>query len=316
MRKITWVAAALLLFLLPSLVSCSGDGRPRPGNLGELLPLDREAGDWVRESEAREFKGDDLYIHINGGAEIYLEYGFRSVVIQDYRSPESAGISLEIFEMSGPESAYGMYSFKTTGRGEAVDLGDGGEIESYYLNFWKGPYLVTVTGFDEDVRTRKGLVAIAEAVEGKISVSGEKPLLAKALLAVGFEPGRIRYFKGFLGLASVYSFETARGLDFEAGARAETGDGNLLVVLSYGSAPAAERSFAELRDYVGASTRFKGSRTMAPDLAVAVDGKDRPLVLGTRGDAILLAVGTEPENARGLFDLVFEVLTEIRPPAP
>jgi hypothetical protein len=311
MRKTIWVAAAVLLSSLTSVVSCSGDGRSGPGNLGGLLPLDREAGDWVRESDLQEFKGDDLYLHIDGGAEIYLEYGFRSVVIQDYGSPESAGISLEIFEMSGPESAYGMYSFKTTGRGEVLDLGGGGELESYYLNFWKGPYLVTVTGFDEDVRTRKGLVAIAEAVEAKIKVSGEKPPLAKAFLAMGFEPGKIRYIKGFLGLASVYSFETARGLDFQDGARAETGDGNLLVALSYGSAAAAERAFAELRDYVDASTRFKGSRTVAPDLAVAIDGKDRPVVLGTRDRTILLAVGTEPENARGLFDLLFEILADI-----
>ncbi len=285
-------------------------------DISALVPGDSVVAGWTRDGASQNFEGGDLYIYIDGGAEIYLEYGFGRVVVQDFKRSDGKSLSLEIFEMSGPESAYGMYSFKTSGTGRALEIGDGAELESYYLNFWKGPYVVTVTGFDEDERTLEGLVALAKSVEAEIPTSSEKPRLARALLLMGVEPGRIRTIKGLLGLASFYSFDTARGLDFKAGAGAKAADGNVLLVLEYDSASLAGQAFSELRDHLATSTRFKGVRTPGPERVVAIDGRDRPLVLTTKGAYLFAAIGTEPEKSRGLFDLLFDILTEIRSPAP
>ncbi|MCK7482485.1 MAG: hypothetical protein M0C28_39200 [Candidatus Moduliflexus flocculans] len=57
-------------------------GRP----LRAYLPSDGAAPGWTQDGEPQEFEGEDLYTYIDGGAEIYQEYGFRRVVVQDYRN--------------------------------------------------------------------------------------------------------------------------------------------------------------------------------------------------------------------------------------
>ena len=79
--------------------------------------------------------------------------------------------------MTSPESAYGMYTFKTSAQGDVLPIGDEALLEGYYMNFWKGNFLVTLTGFDEDQETVKGLLGIARAVDAKIIIRGEKPHL-------------------------------------------------------------------------------------------------------------------------------------------
>ena len=116
---------------------------------------------WSRDGAPQEFVGEDLYTYIDGGAEIYQEYGFRRMVVQDYRSPAGKSVSLEIFEMETPAAAYGMFTFKRSGQGRIVPLGSGTELEDYYLNFWKGRFLVTLTGFDATTPTIDGLLAVA-----------------------------------------------------------------------------------------------------------------------------------------------------------
>jgi len=53
--------------------------------------------------------GQDFRDHMKGSGEMYLEYGFRSLLVQDIRW-NSEHIILEAFEMTDPTSAYGVYS--------------------------------------------------------------------------------------------------------------------------------------------------------------------------------------------------------------
>lgn len=307
----------VILFLLGMLaVFCSGSDFAAEEELSALLPAPISIPGWARDGQPREFRGDDLYIYIDGGAEIYLEYGFRRVLIQDYESAGGKSLSLEIFEMSGPDSAYGMFSFKASGRGKEIDLGDGSELDSYYLNFWKGPYLVTITGFDEDRPTAEGLIALGRSVSHNIRESSKRPRLAETLVRLGYEPGGVRFIKGFLGLASLYSFGTARGLDFKSGARGIDAGGDGLIVLDYGSDGAAREAFSELKDYLRTSGRFSPREFRAPDMVVAVDGKNRVLSLSAGGSYLLLSVDTPADRAESLFRLVLEKLSEDPEPGP
>ena len=91
--------------------------------LRSYLPSGQEAGEWKADGPPQEFKGEDLYLYIDGGAEIYREYGFEEVLVQEYRDREGKGLSLEIFRMTSPESAYGMYTFKRSSRGTPIRSG-------------------------------------------------------------------------------------------------------------------------------------------------------------------------------------------------
>ena len=72
-----------------------------------------------------------MYEYINGGAEIYHEYGFRQVLMQDFKSRSGKAVSLEIFEMEDAESAYGIYTFKTSLEDERLILGSDAQLSDY-----------------------------------------------------------------------------------------------------------------------------------------------------------------------------------------
>ncbi len=85
------------------------------GNAQPKLPL-IAAGDLpgvAIEKEAA-YEGKALYGYIDGGAELYLEYGFRRAVVQDLASG-GYHIHLEVFEMISCEAAAGIFSVSSQG---------------------------------------------------------------------------------------------------------------------------------------------------------------------------------------------------------
>ena len=92
------------------------------------VKLPKQVEGWMAEGLPLEYKGEDLFLYINGGAEIYHEYGFNNVIVQDYKDRDNRLISLEMYGMNSPESAYGMYTFKRSQEGKKLELGDGGRF--------------------------------------------------------------------------------------------------------------------------------------------------------------------------------------------
>jgi len=60
------------------------------------------------------YNGKALYGYIDGGAELYYEYGFRSAVVQEVLQ-DSLRIHLEVFEMDSPAGAAGIFSVTSQG---------------------------------------------------------------------------------------------------------------------------------------------------------------------------------------------------------
>jgi hypothetical protein len=55
------------------------------------------------------YSGPALYGYIDGGAELYLEYGFKKLGRQEVRSAKET-IVVEIYQMAGANEAYGIFS--------------------------------------------------------------------------------------------------------------------------------------------------------------------------------------------------------------
>lgn len=296
MRSLAVLALAGCLVM-----SCAPDRAAlRKGSLLDLLPKGEAAG-WARDGAPEEYEGQALYIYINGGAEIYHEYGFRRVVLQDYESPPGGSVSLEIFEMGTPEAAYGMFTFKRSGKGRTVPLGNGSELESYYLNFWKGRYLVTLTGFDEEPATAEGLLAIGKAVEARIRDSGAEPGLVKALPAQGLRPGSVKHIRGLLGLNSFYPFPTARGLLFDQGVGGAYESGETLIILEYGSAGESEAARDGLSGFLSGSDKYAEEDVESAGIRAFRDAKGRAVCLAGSGTRLLVAVGPERADCLDLI---------------
>ncbi len=294
-RPRRWAAVVSALAGLIAAGAWAVPARADQDSLRTLLPAGGDAKGWVSAGDPQEFVGEDLYTYIDGGAEIYQEYGFRRVVIQDYKNAPGKSVSLEIFEMETPEAAFGIFTFKRSGKGKSVPLGSAGEVEDYYLNFWKGRFLVTLTGFDDTGETIEGLLAVARSVDAKIKETAEPPGLLAALPGEGLRPGSVKYLKGLLGLNNVYPFYTARGLSFVSAVKGDYENDATLLVLDYGTTEALNEAGDKLGHDLMGSERFKNlaGNDLEIDTLVLVDGKGRHLIF--KDSRMCLYVGIGPD---------------------
>ena len=290
---------AMLLALTGLIAAGAWTARARADQdvLRTLLPAEDGAKGWVKDGGPQEYVGEDLFIYIDGGAEIYREYGFRRVVLQDYKNAAGRSVSLEIFEMETPAAAFGIFTFKRSGKGKSVPLGSEGELEDYYLNFWKGRFLVTLTGFDDTSETVEGLLAVAAAVDAKIADRADPPDLVASLPEWGLVPGSVKYLKGLLGLNNVCPFNTARGLAFTEAVKGDYEDDATLLVLDYGSAEARSSAWSGLRGFLESSDGFKPAATGEGTALSFRDAKDRTLVFVQAGPRLLIGISPEPSAA-------------------
>lgn len=273
----------------------AGAAADRPSPLVRFLPYPEVLEGWTVTDEPQSFEGDDLFAYIDGGAEIYHEYGFSRALVQDYRRGEDS-ISLEIFEMRSPAAAFGVFTFKRGPDGEAVDIGAGASLEGYYLNFWKGRFLVTLTGTKASEAMTAGLLAAARSVAARIDSAGERPSLAEALPGDDLVPSSVRYIKGPLGFMNVCPSFPGDIVPFREGIKGDYADGSLLIILAYGSPGEAWAALGR------AETSFRmspGHRKVARGgdrLRVAGAG-GRPFGLAARGSALIIVIGAASPDA-------------------
>jgi hypothetical protein len=281
-------------------------------DLNIYLPGTDKIGEWKEDGSPRKYKGEDLFSYINGGAEIYHEYGFTQVIVQDYTRKNGKSIALEIFEMESSEAAYGIYTFKTSTQGTGLALGDKAQLEDYYLNFWKGNFVVTLIGFDEDEETVKGLQEIARAVDGKIKNRGRKPAFVSLLPEKDLIEQSIKYFKGNLGLYNSYPFFTQDVFRLEKGIKGEYRAGYSLFIISYKDSEENQKIFNNVKKSFRESPRYKGFKSVDERIFRVRDGKGRLAFVSHLKKHFLIAIGPiSPTQATKLFSDIQENIKKI-----
>jgi hypothetical protein len=142
---------------------------PRPReSLLHLLPLESDLKGWKLDGQPQTAEGIRLFELINGGAEEYVKEGFSRAVMATYRNNEGKRINLDIYEMLSPESAKSIYRKKAGNKGQKVSIGEEAAMEDYYLNFRKGVYQVTLSGYDTQRETLEWLLRMARLVAERI----------------------------------------------------------------------------------------------------------------------------------------------------
>jgi hypothetical protein len=298
----------VLLIILPVAFGffCAGQSSPGVSGLHSYLPSVEEAGVWKTDGAPQEFKGEDLYLYIDGGAEIYREYGFAEVLVQEYRNREGKGLSLEIFRMTSPESAYGMFTFKRSARGIPVEAGAEGQLEDYYLNFWKGDFLVTITGPDGSPATLRGLLALARAVAAKMQGESRRAQLAAELPLPGLVKTSVRYFKGFLGFMNNYPSLGKEAFRFQEGVRGDYGSDVSIFVLKYASEGELRGGFPEIERTLKNDPKAREFKSGGGLSFQVIDDRGKLVSLEVAKDLLLLCIEDKVsgEHARGLFEKI------------
>jgi len=176
------VASSLMLCILISWITASfaavGSHAAEPRSqepMVRLLPLESDLEGWTLDGEPQTAEGMALFELINGGAEEYVKQGFRRAILATYRNHEGKRINVDIYEMLSQESARNIYRKKAGGGGTKVPLGDEGAMEEYYLNFRKGAYQVTLSGYDTRKETLDWLLQVGRLVAERIRIAAGLP---------------------------------------------------------------------------------------------------------------------------------------------
>ncbi len=216
-----------------------------------VIPGDGFAPGWARSEAARTFAGNRLFDHIDGGAELYLEFGFETLVLQRYAKGEDE-LVLEIYEMSGPESALGLYLMKCGTETPLAEIPARNSSEAAQFTILKGRYFLHVN----NPSGRDDLVPAMAALAGRAleTLPDERPAdLFSMLPAEGLVPASALLFRGPVGLQSVATLGEGDILDQRGSLFGASGtyDGprtgrHSLIVVAYPDAARAAGAFGGL----------------------------------------------------------------------
>lgn len=201
----------LLFFILGTL---SPFQATYPASLGDFMPEASLTLPWSANGQVRYYEGSRLFQYINGGAQVYYEYGFVRVAVQEYMNG-SQSMVVEIYEMETSAGAFGIYSLNRDASKPAIDVGDDGTLYDYSVSFWQDRYYVNVMAYTADHFGRTDLQKIAQSISQKIGSRGQIPELVSYLPGQILNPRSICYVMGRLGLNSYYylSAENVFNLD-------------------------------------------------------------------------------------------------------
>jgi hypothetical protein len=269
----------------------------------DYLPRTAELREWEPAGTAQHVIGDDLFLLINGAAEIYHEYGFKQAITQGYKhkNQPSLGFNLEIYEMQNSEAAYGVYTFKTGDSGKPIHVGSEGLLEDYYINFWKGNFLVTVIGFDSKKETLEGIIQAAKIVNAKIKETGQKPKLLQ-LLPKGdkfhLKPNGITYLKGNLALFNQYEFDSKDIFGLKEGVVANYKDFRFFI-FQYKDAIECRKWFDFAKKYLENNPSYKDFSIKESSFSFK-DNKNNPFYIQLHKNYILIIHG-KPRDMENLI---------------
>jgi len=278
----------ILLALLVADAASAGASPSQREALVSLLPAADAMPGWSRRDSAKIYVGKDLYAFIDGGADLFFEYGFRQVVAAEYVEEGNASINLEVYEMDDAGAAFGIYSIRSGTEAKPADIGQGGSTHPYYVMFWKGRFYVSLAASDSSAACRKCMQSIARGVDQNLSATGQKPLIVE-----GLPTDRLmkeQYFRGYLGLSSVRLLELKEMFPATDGAVGTYGD-YAMILLNYGGESEAEHRLAEMIGKLKSDERFKGFE-QRDQLAKVTDRRNRTVYIGRSGSQIILTVSS------------------------
>jgi hypothetical protein len=169
----------------------------------ENVAPDSAAG-WKKSNPAKIYSGEELFSLIDGGADIFFEYGFKRVMSQIYNKADNY-VNVEIYEMNDSSSAFGIFSLQTLKTGERIKFSCEASAGEGFLLFWKGNYYVTLSSSSSGNAgdNMAGLLGVAEGIQAKISKSGKPALPLLIEQQLNKKPV---YLKGYLSLYNLYLF--------------------------------------------------------------------------------------------------------------
>lgn len=169
-------------------------------NLEDLLP--ESVDGWHSEGKGRYYDRQTLYEYINGGAELYLSYGFVCSINIIYQKSRQPDIIVDIFDMGSSENAFGIFTHSRETNDK--QFGQGSQYTSGLLLYWKDRFYISILASPETIESKKAVFQLAKKIEKAIPAKGSIPEIVGQLPPEGLIQESIKYFKHHIWLNSYY----------------------------------------------------------------------------------------------------------------
>ncbi len=166
----------------------------------DLLP--DKSGLWFRSGEDRWYTNESLYDYIDGGAELFISYGFEKVLSRTYIAEDQPDVTVDVFDMISSENAYGVFCHIRDGLN--TEFGQGSQVYDEAILFWKDHYYVSVTADGITLASKETIRSIAGHIETAIKKNGPLPEILNLLPDQGVDASTLVFFKHYVWLNSLY----------------------------------------------------------------------------------------------------------------
>ena len=232
---------------------------PKPVSLAPLTP-DLVAG-WQAPLKGQMFTRETIFQALNGGAEIYLDYGFQRLLMREYEKPRRPRLTLHLFEMKSAPDAFGIYTQER--EGPSAGIGETSDFSGGLLRFWRGRYFVTVLSPRETAESTKAILTLGGAVDKALPRTGGRPSMVTWLPPESQRPRSVRYLHTHGALMHHLRLGSQNVLDLDRR--------TALVLALYGSKPTAQVALAvryptadRAAKAVGSAQRWRPPKPSSP----------------------------------------------------
>ncbi|MCD4774095.1 MAG: hypothetical protein K8R41_12010 [Bacteroidales bacterium] len=271
-----------------------------------LLPNLIENGKWKKNPVVERYSDDNLYNLINGGAEIFYEYGFVEVISGKYQNNNSS-IDVEIYKMKNDAAAYGIYSFNRN-NGEILEIGNEAVLNTNYIVFWKGEYFVSIS--KDNLETTGSLLEVALAIDEKIPYFGYAPDIIDKLPDKDLMNNKIKFLSGNIALNNIYNFDYKDIFEIKEGVYGNYGNYELLLI-KYKNSEKSNRQLHSVRKIIEKKSKFNNITNYTSGFYFN-DKKQKTIYIGASENYIFIVILIKDiEMSKKIITLVDRILNKL-----
>ena len=247
MKRSTILICIIIFVVLANLIY---SGLCRKNNI-QFPEIPESFSGWNIKEPVKLYRGKEIFDFINGEGEIYLEYDFKAVAVQQYFN-DNNNIELAVYNMGKPEDAFGIFSLYGTESIEITGIGNDDRTTDFSVKFWKDKYFVNIMSYSK--LTRNDIISLAKIIEKNIPNKGEKPEILKHFMELN--PKSIVYFHGKFSLNSIYYISDENVLRLNKNTDgiicnyAKDGKSLQMLLIKYPEEKSAQNALKHLKKYI------------------------------------------------------------------
>lgn len=253
----------------------------------DILPKDDR---WQPTHDIIAYEGDDLFFLINGGADLYYEYGFADVAAANYSINDSGSLYTEVYRMDSDDAAFGIFSLRARNVVPHHKTEDGTyAMGSDYIHVWKNNFYfyISASGIETDEISKMNQLteAIMNNIPGKESIPEIKNQLPDNYS--GFA-----YIKGPIALSNVYSFGHRDIFNIKEGLWYEHNDKQVLKFF-YDDNEQAANTFKNATDNLKSTQRLTNMKVSDKSFT-GIDRQSKVVEGKVENNTIIIEIAAKP----------------------